>query len=262
MLPRRRVVLLGASNVRRGLNLVIDIAGRLWGAPLELLVACGLGRSYGQPRSVLGCAMPGIVDCGLWSALERRPAVPAAALVTDIGNDLMYGATVADIAGWVEECVDRLIKADVRVVMTPLPLCSIAKLSQTRFLVMRTLIYPRCRLSLATVGERALDLDARLRKLAQDRGLYLAEHKPEWYGLDPIHMRGRYLASIWSDLLSRPQNMPIAPDMQKPAGNGSSLRRWLYMQKLSPECHWILGLERRRVQPAGVLADGTTISLF
>jgi hypothetical protein len=45
------------------------------------------------------------------------------------------------------------------------------------------------------------------------------------------------------------------------AGQGS-LRRWWSLLGLAPERYWVFGRERRRQQPAAVLADGTRISLY
>jgi hypothetical protein len=111
--------------------------------------------------------LPGIAACGLWEALARRPPVPTAALVTDIGNDLLYDVPVPQIAAWVEACLERLSRTETRVVLMPLPLCSVATLSRARFLVMRSVLFPGCRLPYATLLERTSELDRRLRLLAQ-----------------------------------------------------------------------------------------------
>ena len=41
-----------------------------------------------EGASVLVRGLPGILRCGLWQAWRRRPQVPTATLVTDIGKDL------------------------------------------------------------------------------------------------------------------------------------------------------------------------------
>src|SRR5262245_2033911 len=81
-----RIVLLGASNLTRGISTVIETAGSILGRPLEVLAAFGHGRSYGMSSSVLGRSLPGIVDCGIWQSLAARPPVSTSALITDIGN--------------------------------------------------------------------------------------------------------------------------------------------------------------------------------
>jgi hypothetical protein len=206
---------------------------------------------------VLGRALPGIVESGLWQALAARQSVPTAALITDVGNDLLYGFPVPQIIAWVEECVDRLLIADARVVLTPLPLCSLDRLSPAKYLLLRSILFPFCRLGLATVRERALDLDQRLRGLAQSRNLRLAEHDADWYGFDPIHARWRQRAMAWRQMLSHwSDNISYTPPCQ------TTWRHWLRLQRLRPERRWLFGREQLQTQPAGVLEDGTTLSCY
>jgi hypothetical protein len=106
---RRRIVFLGASNLTVGLGTVLATArARLGPEPVEVFVAAGHGRAYGRWSRVAIRGLPAIVDCGLWRALDRGTAPATYALVTDIGNDLAYGATAAELAGWVGTCVERL----------------------------------------------------------------------------------------------------------------------------------------------------------
>ena len=145
---RRRVVLLGASNLTRGISTVVETAQRLWGAPLDVMMAAGHGRSYGMTSRVLGRSLPAITACGLWEDLSRRTPLPTAALITDVGNDIVYGAEADEIAAWVEECLVRLESLCRKRVITALPLASIAPLSPRRFLVFRSLLFPGSQLTL------------------------------------------------------------------------------------------------------------------
>ena len=77
-----RLVLLGASNVRRGLPIVVETARAAW-PRLEILGAFGHGRSYGARSRVLVRELPAILDCGLWDALTARRD-DATAVVTDV----------------------------------------------------------------------------------------------------------------------------------------------------------------------------------
>ncbi len=106
--PPQRVVILGASNVLRSISTVLATAERLRGQPLDFLAAAGHGRSYGLTSRVLGRSLPAIRACALWETIFRRPQVPTVSLVTDVGNDLLYGASVETIASWVEECLTKL----------------------------------------------------------------------------------------------------------------------------------------------------------
>ncbi len=168
--PARRVVLVGASNLTKGIGTVLDTSTRIWGGPLQVLAALGHGRSYGQETRFFGMALPGIEACGLWRDLKAEPETPTAALVTDIGNDLLYEQPVATIVGWVERCLDRLAAARARTVVTLLPVDNVRTLSAGRFHLLRTLFFPTSRIGLAEVVRRAGELNQQVERMAQRAG--------------------------------------------------------------------------------------------
>src|SRR5687768_14330413 len=119
-----RLVALGASNLTRGFPVVVATARSAFGPGVEILAAHGLGRSYGMESRVLARTLPAILDCGLWAALDARPRTPTRALVTDVGNDILYGASADQILRWVATAVERLSQAGAEIVLTGLPMGS------------------------------------------------------------------------------------------------------------------------------------------
>ena len=255
--PPRRVVLLGASNLTRGIATVVETARCMWGRPLDVLAALGHGRSYGTRSTVLGRTLPSTLGCGLWEALERRRAVPTAALITDIGNDLLYEAPVERIVFWVGQCLDRLLAIRARVVISRLPVANIASLSELRFRLLRRAMFPLGRLDFATISARAFELDQRIVELAVSRGVALVEQQALWYGWDPIHIRRRYWATAWRQMLA-----PWKADEPLPEPARASLLDELYLRLCAPQERRWLGIAQRRRQPCGGLRDGTTISYY
>jgi len=259
-----RVILLGASNLTLGIAGVVETARLAIGGPLQFLIAMGHGRSYGRRSSVLGRSLPGISECGLWEALRRDSASRSFALLTDIGNDVAYGASVDSIQRWVAECLDRLADVDARIVLTLLPMESLQALSRWRFEVARAILFPGRRLSLDDALARSRELDDRLRELGRRPNIRLAENPGRFYGVDPIHIRRRCRAAVWAQLMrswgvwgawgvdgSQTRPLPRA-----------SLGRWLRIRLATPERWWFLGRRRGRPQPSGRLADGSTIALY
>ncbi|HQU42057.1 MAG TPA: hypothetical protein PK867_04560 [Pirellulales bacterium] len=255
-LPTRRVVLLGASNVTRSIATVVDTACRAWGRPLDLLAAIGHGRSYGLRSRVLVRSLPGILECGLWPALAARPPAPTAALITDIGNDLFYGASPQMIAGWVDECCRRLSAIGGRLVMTRLPVCNVGRVKAWQFAMFRTMSYPGCHATLAEITRGAQELDDRLTEVAGRYDCRLIEPEPHWYGLDPVHIRPFQSRRAWQAILGGWNEI-----LPEDAASGS-LRRWIYLNARIPERRWLLGRQQGRPQPSGRLPDGTLVSLF
>jgi hypothetical protein len=260
--PTRRVVLLGASNLTRAIATVLRIARAAGDGPLDAWAALGHGRSYGQRSVVLGRALPGIVECGLWDALNGAPSLPTTALVTDVGNDILYGTPVDRIAGWVEVCLDRLAAAHARPVLTALPLANLNTLTERRFRFFRSVLFPLSRLTLAEATDRARSLDARLRDMALARGLRLIEPRATWYGIDPIHIRMRHWPTAWGEILSA-MSAQACPSVSDPTPRAvSALAHWLRLRLLAPDRRWLLGIEQHRAQPALRLGDGSTVSIY
>lgn len=194
------VVVLGASNVSRGLARLAAITTARLPGPLDLFVAAGHGRSYGANSRVFLRRLPSILRCGLWRALDRErigDGRPVRALVTDIGNDLLYGFPVEQVTAWVAESLARLNARGARVAVTRLPLASVARVGPLRYRALRTLYVPGCPLSLDALQDAVIRLDAAVTAVAVEQGATVLEQPSDWYGLDAIHVRRRRLDALW-----------------------------------------------------------------
>lgn len=92
------------------------------------------------------------------------------ALVTDVGNDILYGFSVERTLGWVEEVLRRLTHVTQDIVLTGLPLDAVYRLSQIKFLAFRSMLVPSCRLTLSQVIDRAEGVHEGLVKLSSVYG--------------------------------------------------------------------------------------------
>lgn len=210
----KTLIVIGASNVTLSLP-------EIWSAvtaqhlPHRLFAVAGHGRSFGMPSTALGRTLPGILNCGLWEALPELLArtpdghteeTPPTALITDVGNDILYGAPVTRIVDWVEESVVRLSEAGVAPRLTHLPLDSLRSLTPRRFHMFRSLLFPSSTLDFLTALEQAEKLDAALSDLADRWNLHRPAPQADWYGTDPIHIRRAARPEAWRFYLS--------PDLQ------------------------------------------------
>ena len=200
-----RVVLLGASNIALAFPLIVRRLSAGFAGPVELFAAFGHGRSYCTWSRVLFRRLPGIDRCGLWKDLERaaaeRPA-PTLAVLTDIGNDLIYGSEPHVLLRHLEQCLANLVPRRPELVMTRLPLASIERLSALRYHSTRAIFFPKTRVGWQHMLQRARETDVALSELAKQFSARLIEQPRAWYGFDPIHIRYRRRDEAWRTIFS------------------------------------------------------------
>ncbi|MFH1303536.1 MAG: hypothetical protein ABIK07_20980 [Planctomycetota bacterium] len=258
--PARSVILLGASNLTRDFPLILRLLENSIESPVDIFTAMGHGRSYGNWSRLLYRALPGISKCEIWNALPeaRAESRQPLALLTDIGNDLIYGQSTDAIFGWIESCISHLQRIDARITITLLPEASVAQLSAFRFELTRRLFFPNNRLSLADLNQKVRALNHRLEELATIDQIAVVEAPRSWYGFDPIHYRYSQRATLWKSILSE-WDLPAIQ-------NHPAQSRWhdgfYAFYHLQPAIKRQWGKLLRQSQPARILNDGTRISVY
>ncbi len=260
--PAGGVVVLGASNVSRGLARLVTTVEAALPDGVDIMVAAGHGRSYGATSRVWLRRLPSILRCGLWRALDRHgfsvppaEAGPLCGLVTDIGNDLLYGIPVEQVAAWVWEAMRRLAVRRARIAVTRLPLASVARVGAGRYRALKTLFVPGCPLSLAELKAATARLDREVAAIAAEFNAEVIDQPGDWYGLDSLHVRRRHLDALWG--------RAVAAWGLEPAGAArSSLARWAAVGTRAAEVRSLAGVTRFVPQPAAPLPRGGTLSLY
>ena len=212
-----QVVVLGASNVSLGFPYLLRLIQSAL-PQLEEMYAChGHGRSYGNWSKVVVRELPGIVDSQLWNVLEEA-AMPQRrmALITDIGNDLVYGVRTDQIVEWVETCLKRLSSSSTQVTMTQLPLDSLSDVGSFRFRVFRAICFPTRTVNWDQMAKDIQTLSTEIRRLAAEYNANLFVPPAEWYGLDPIHIQSQYRFGGWREILELWEGFEVGPDPDPP----------------------------------------------
>ncbi|MDX1961798.1 MAG: SGNH/GDSL hydrolase family protein [Pirellulales bacterium] len=278
---RQRVILLGASNLTRAFRTVYRLLTKKFGSNLEIMAALGAGRSYGLHSRVIARVLGPITESSIWETWAARTNLPTAALLTDIGNDLFYGAEVPQIAAWVEECLARLRPRCARIALTLVPADNVRLISAWRFGLLRRVSFPHCRLSLKEAGDRAAALNERLVALAARYQVETVPQPVDWYGFDPIHHQLFQYFPIWEKIFSawdRPDLPPELPGQQVPArgamtlsleprrasdnANAETLPLWNWWRRCWPQRQTIWGRECFTPQPSYDSRSGTTLELY
>lgn len=246
----RRIVALGASNMTRAIHVIAACARKEWGPGIEIVTAHGLGRSFGAASSVHFRRLPGILECGLWRDLANMPQAPARAVISDVGNDILFGHPPAQILEWVAECVDRLKSVTDDITLATLPMENIRALTRRKFLLFRSILFPFSRIRFEETIAAAETVQRGLEEMIASRGIRQVRPKPEWYSHDPIHIRPRQWSSAWGEI------MGVGGDIE---WHWSEAIR---MYPMKPERRWILGREQCTPQTGKYLKSGVKVWLF
>ena len=192
--PQQQIVLLGASNLVLGWPALMRSLRQLTAAPLNLNVAIGMGRSYIKTSAVWFRQLPSINSSALWNHLPGDMDQAPRVLITDIGNDLVYLFEPNEIASSIRRSIDRILawRSDARIVMTGLPLDSVARIGRVRYLLARSILFPGCFLPHSTILSRSYALQKLVQDLAAEYCITFVEPESHWYGVDPIHVLRKY----------------------------------------------------------------------
>lgn len=254
MSSRAVIVLLGASNVELALPRAVEALARRVEGPFELFAAIGHGRSYGTSSRYLARELPSIEASGLWRALENARGAPRLAVVADVGNDLMYGASAPTIAEWVATCLERLDALGARRVVVGLPRQRLERVTPVGFALLSALVFPfHRRREFAATQAEARALDDRLRALVH--GGAFVEPPLAWFGLDPIHVRRSMRARAW-DAIAAPLGPAVRPRWELAPAELRALVRF------HAERRALFGRQRVHAQPQLVLRDGSSLSFY
>ena len=245
------MVALGASNLTRGIWTVVSTARAAWGPGVQVLAAHGHGRSYGAHSRVLFRTLPGILESGIWQKLESMPEARTRALVTDVGNDILYGYSADRILAWIDEVVSRLQSLTQDIAITDLPVFNIR--SRTKYLAFRSILFPSSRLSHGRVLEAAEQINEGLEELSRARGLRFFRMNPDWYGLDPIHIRPSQWRLAWQEILG-----VSSVSFRSFGGFIEALK----LRMAPPERRWLFGVEQFNPQKGKSLPSGGHVWLY
>lgn len=254
---RNRLILLGASNLTLSRRLVISLMQQHLGGPSEVMIAAGHGRAYSISSQVLLRGIPGIAESELWLQLEKLECCSTYALLTDIGNDILFGVPPEKILRSVEWCVARLQKQSAQIVVTNLPIASIEQLTERSYMFFRNLFYPFCKLRRAEMLCRVQGVYTGLLAMADRLHFKLCEQHPTWFGSDGIHVNYWQREAFYRTLL---EQFSVSDPVKFVEERGDFLLAWQQRPKFFYKT--ILGYAISTPQPSGRLMNGSTVSQY
>lgn len=240
-----------------GFPLIANALCRSLEGPVEIVSAHGHGRSFRGWSSVLVRGLPGIRHCRLWDELAPRPAALSTwGLITDVGNDLIYGATPEELLPCVRHCLEQFQSSGAATLIVRPPTERLLQLSELRYRVTKKLLFPGPTLPWSVMKDRLTETDQRLEELGREFGAVCITPERAWYGIDPIHIHRGQRRSAWESILN---SWPLETTIQvHAAGLAYGLRIWTR----HPAERRLFWVHSHRTQPILTWESGSSLWLY
>ncbi len=146
---KTHLILLGASNLARarfGLNRYFETS-----LPnlVSISIASGPGRAYCVSGGIFTVNYPPLKTSPILNLSQEESTKyrQTAALICDIGNDIMYGVPVQKLIKDLEKSIQNLFDFCSHVFALPIPCIKIEELSHWQINILKRFLFPKCGLS-------------------------------------------------------------------------------------------------------------------
>ena len=182
-------ILFGASNLARsyyGLNLSIKRC--IHPRKATFIHAMGPGRGYLCRGGIFNTTYPPIIDCGILESIQkiRKPNQKIIALITDIGNDIMYGIHSEKIIEGLQKILDTLGEFTKNIFITPIPINSKNDIGEFYFLLLRCIFFPKSSIKYSQTLESIKVINQFILHSSNKKTTVINGMEP-FCGLDKIH---------------------------------------------------------------------------
>ena len=196
------LVLLGASNLSRGcFAFVRHIKTCLYPRKVEVLIASGPGRAYHASGGLLNVSYPPICTSDIFEAAHSKSesGYQVVALVTDIGNDIMYSVSAEQVIETIQQVFARLKSMNAEIYYTTLPAAFEKGVHPLWFYFLRSILLPFSRVS---YDEAVAGIVKVNRFLKESGGTYghMVPDMDRYLGFDEIHYGWLRAHSAWSHI--------------------------------------------------------------
>jgi len=210
---------LGASNLARGYFLLTHQLSRCLNKP-KFLNALGPGRGFCARGGMFNFTYPPIQDCRVIESAEKKlkNSMRTAVLITDLGNDLMYGVSADTLIECLDRMINRMIEWDADIFLTSIHVNLKKDVSPTTFLILRFLFYPGSKVSyeetdlfVAKVNEYLKD------KSEKNERVHLITGMETFAGSDRIHYSLLKTHAAWSKVVEEMLgvlNVPVQKEIR------------------------------------------------
>ena len=194
------LILLGASNLSRGcFAFSRHMKACLHPRPVEVLIASGPGRGYCAVGGLLNANYPPIHSSDIFEVAQKKveSGYQVVALVTDIGNDIMYSVPAEGLIEAIHQIFTRLQSMNAEIFYTTLPVAFEKKVHPIWFYILRSLLLPFSRVSYDKATAGIIAVNQFLGK-SDSQHCHLISDMDRFLGFDEIHYGWLRAHHAWS----------------------------------------------------------------
>ena len=180
---------MGASNLARGYSLLTRHISSCFGKnKTEFLNALGPGRGFCARGGMFNFTYPPIQDCRILEVAKKKSCDTRAVLITDIGNDLMYGVLADTLIESLDGLIGRALQWDAEIFLTSIHVNLKKDVSPTMFFILKSFFYPGSSITYEEADMFIIKVNGYLEEKArQNERVYLISGMTSFIGMDKIH---------------------------------------------------------------------------
>ena len=193
-------LLLGASNLARGYSMLTQHLSQCR-EKTEFLNALGPGRGFCSRGGMFNFTYSPILTSRVIESAEKKSkhAFHTAVLITDIGNDLMYGVSAKTLITSLDSIIDRMLGWNANIFLTSIHVNLKKDVAPTTFLLLRFLFYPGSKITFEEAGLYVTKVNRYLEEKSRiNERVHLITGMETFVGLDKIHFSLLKAHSAWS----------------------------------------------------------------
>ncbi len=219
---------MGASNLARGYSMFTRHISNCFGNNnTEFLNALGPGRGFCARGGMFNFTYPPIQDCRILEAAKKKSCDNRAVLITDIGNDLMYGVSADTLIESLDSLINRALQWDAEIFLTSIHVNLKKDVSQTTFLILKSFFYPGSSITYEETDLFIIKVNGYLKKKAeQNERVHLISGMESFAGGDKIHYSLLKTHSAWEKVaneICQVLKVPVQKKMRLADGISSIL---------------------------------------
>ncbi len=168
---------------------------------IEFLNAMGPGRGLCARGGMFNFTYSPVQDCKIIESAEKKAkkSLRTAVLITDIGNDLMYGVSSDTLIESLDGMIGRMLKWEAEIFLTSIHVDLKKDVSPTTFLILRFLFYPSSKVTYEETDLFVSKINEYLEEKARkNEKVHLITGMEAFAGSDKIHYSLLKTHAAWS----------------------------------------------------------------